>query len=86
MDSDGLKKSLSQLGGCGLISLAWFIVSVGYMIYWFASGGDPEVKKFYEDCYRRETRGYPPGNVPDDVIENAALTCMKERQRARARN
>ena len=50
MDSGGLKKSLSEMGGCTLILLAWTVFGIGYMIYWFASGGDPEVVKFRNDC------------------------------------
>jgi hypothetical protein len=80
------KKALMQHGGCGLFIYAvgaFFLFGIVYMIF---SGGSPENKKFFDDCYRRETNQYLPGYVPDFAIEQAVVTCTKELRRARGLN
>lgn len=69
---------IKKEGGCGLFIWGWGIFAIGCMIYWFLSGGNPEVKRFRDDCYRRETRQYLPGEVPDDVIDAAVVKCERE--------
>jgi hypothetical protein len=76
---EDFKKALGKEWGCNLISIIFLVLVVGYGIYWFASGGE---QKFFDDCYRRETRQYMPGYVPDIVIEQAVATCRREQRRA----
>jgi hypothetical protein len=57
--ADDLKTALGKEWGCNLISIVFLVFIIGYGIYWFASGGEPQNKKFFDDCYRRETRQYP---------------------------
>jgi hypothetical protein len=82
VDTDGLKSALGKEWGCNLISIIFIVWMVGYGIYWFARGGNPENKKFFDDCYNRETREFLPGYVPDFVRDRAVATCMKEQRRA----
>ncbi|MDD1523484.1 MULTISPECIES: hypothetical protein [Bradyrhizobium] len=74
----GWKEELQKQGGCGLLMMAWGVFAVGYMIYWFATGGNPEVKAFRDECHRRELRGYTPGYAPDYAIEAAVAKCERE--------
>jgi hypothetical protein len=74
----GLTEAPKKEGGCGLLIMAGGVLSVGYMIYWFLSGGDPEVKRFRNDCYHRETRQYLPGSAPDDALDVAVAKCERE--------
>jgi len=80
--ADGFKEAFGKEWGCNLISIVFLVLVIGYGIYWFASGGEPQNKKFFDDCYRRETRQYMPGYVPDIVIEQAVATCSREQWRA----
>ncbi len=82
MAADGFKEAFGKEWGCNLISIVFLVLVIGYGIYWFASGGEPQNKKFFDDCYRRETRQYMPGYVPDIVIEQAVATCSREQWRA----
>lgn len=77
----GWRDELQKQGGCGLLMMAWGTFAIGYMIYWFASGGNPENKKIFDDCYRRETQGYTPGYVPDHVIRSAVAECTNQQRR-----
>jgi hypothetical protein len=76
-----LKEALGKEWGCNLISIVFLVFVIGYGIYWFARGGDPENKKFFDDCYRRETRQYPLGAIPDYAIERAVQVCSDEQER-----
>ena len=50
----------------GWLSVALLTVMIGGpLIYIFFFIGDPEVKKFREDCWRRAERKYYPGDMPD---------------------
>jgi hypothetical protein len=49
-------KALQEMGGRGWIVVAWAVFGIGYMIYWFASGGDQEVAKFRNDCVDSRVR------------------------------
>jgi hypothetical protein len=40
--------------------------------------GSPENKKFRDDCFRRNTREYMPGYVPDPVIDQVVAQCERE--------
>jgi hypothetical protein len=73
---------LGKNAGCNLISIAFLVLIVGYAIYWFARGGDPQNKKLFDDCYRRETRQYAFGAIPDYAIEQAVRICQREQRRA----
>jgi hypothetical protein len=73
-----LADALKKQGGCGLMMMAWGVFAVGYMIYWFLSGGNPEVKKFRDECHRRELNEYLPGYAPDFAIEAAVAKCERE--------
>jgi hypothetical protein len=75
---NGLIDALRKESGCSLIIVGWGVFAVGYMIYWFLSGGNPEVKNFRDDCYRRETRQYMSGSVPDYAIDAAVAKCERE--------
>jgi len=79
---DDLKKSLGKEWGCNLISMAFLVFIVGYVIYWFASGGEPQNKKCFDDCYNRRTREFLPGYEPDFVREQAVAACMREQRRS----
>jgi len=79
---DDLKKALGKEWGCNLISMAFLVFIVGYVIYWFASGGEPQNKKFFDDCYNRRTREFLPGYEPDFVREQAVAACMREQRRS----
>jgi hypothetical protein len=57
---------------------AYGIFMIGYLVYWFASGGNPEVKRFRDECHRRELREYAPGAAPDYAIESAVAKCERE--------
>ena len=72
---NGFLDALKKESGCSLIIMAWGVFAVGYMIYWFASGGNPENKKFFDDCYRQQTRRYAPGDVPDYGMRAAIAEC-----------
>jgi len=74
----GFKEELLKQGGCGLLIYGYGIFMVGYLIYWFASGGNPEVKAFRDECHRRELSGYTPGYAPDYAIEAAVAKCERE--------
>ncbi|MEY9108083.1 hypothetical protein ABH999_004279 [Bradyrhizobium yuanmingense] len=76
----GWHEELQKQGGCGLLMMAWGVFALGYMIYWLVSGGSPENKKFFDDCYRRETRGYTPGDIPDPVVRSAVAECTNQQR------
>ena len=80
---NGPPKNLEKMDGCTLALFAYGIFAVGYMIYWFASGGNPEVKKFREDCYRREASYYLPGDVPELARQGIVIKCERELRRWR---
>jgi hypothetical protein len=40
--------------------------------------GSPENVKFRDDCFRRNTREYTPGYVPDPVISQVVAKCERE--------
>src|ERR1700738_2396589 len=79
---DDLKKSLGKEWGCNLISMAFLVFIVGYVIYWFASGGEPQNQQRFDDCYNRRTREFLPGYEPDFVREQAVAACMREQRRS----
>ena len=68
--------------GCNLIAIVFLVWSVGYGIYWFASGGEPKNKKFFDDCYRRETRQYDPGDTPEYGRRVAIAECTNQQRKA----
>ena len=68
--------------GCNVISVVFVVFVLGYGIYWFAKGGEPQNKKFFDDCYNRQTRDLLPGYEPDFVRDQAIVTCTKEQRRA----
>lgn len=76
------RDALQRQGGCGLLMIAFGVVAIGYMIYAFVSGGSPENKKFFDDCYRRQTRQYGPAGVPDYVMRSAIAECTNQQRRA----
>ncbi len=82
MAVDDLKKALGKEWGCNLISIVFLAFAVGYIIYWFASGGEPQNKKFFDDCYRRETRQYTPGDTPDYGMRAAIAECTNQQRKA----
>lgn len=79
---NNFKAALMKEGGCGLIIYVigggFFLLGSIYLVYFFLSGGDPEIKKFRDECHARHMRGYTPGSVPDFVIERAVLACDRE--------
>jgi hypothetical protein len=79
---DDLKKALGKEWGCNLITLVLLVFMVGYGIYSFVYGGDPQNKKFFDDCYDRRTRDFFPGNVPDFARDQAVIACSREQRRA----
>jgi hypothetical protein len=70
-------RGLDAERGCTVVSVTIVAAMVGYMIYWFASGGDPEVKKFRDDCYDRFLRKYHYNPTDDQKTQNI-LQCDKE--------
>jgi hypothetical protein len=83
--SSWIKEALGsrfQASGCGLLMIAWGIFAIGCSIYWFASGGNPENKKFFDDCYRRETRRYVPSDTPDYATRSAIAECTNQQRKA----
>jgi hypothetical protein len=52
--------------------IAWGVFAVGGTIYFFAKGGDPEIKKFSDDCNHAGAMRYYPG-APD--VEQIAFDC-----------
>ena len=86
----GFVEELKKQGGCAWVLYAYGIFMVGYMVYWFASGGDPEVKQFRDDCHHRGMARYYPGDVPDAALMGIVQACDKALQQfldeRRARN
>jgi len=79
---DDLKKALGKERGCNLISIVFLAFIVGYIIYWVASGGEPQNKKFFDDRYRREMRRYAPGDTPDYGMRAAIAECTNQQRKA----
>jgi hypothetical protein len=71
------RAAVKEPGGCTLILFGFAALMIGYMVYWFLSGGSPENNKFRDDCYREQTRQYLPGDVPDREIERAVRVCER---------
>jgi hypothetical protein len=82
MDTGRFKSSLGEPWGCNLISIVFLAFIIGYGIYGFATGGGPQNKKFFDDCYRRETRQYLPGDTPDHAMRQAIAECTNQQNRA----
>ncbi len=59
------------LGGCFVL----FMLAAAYQIFVV---GSPENKKFRDDCFRKNTREYAPGYVPDPVINLVVARCERE--------
>ncbi|WP_424631367.1 hypothetical protein [Bradyrhizobium sp. SYSU BS000235] len=77
------REALKQQGGCGLFMIAVGLFMVGGFIYSMIFGfGTPDNKKFFDDCYRQQTRQYYPGDVPDFAMRAAIAECTN-RQRER---
>ena len=76
-----VKNSARQIGGCGVIMLAWLMFIIGYMIYWFAAGGDPELVKFGNECHSNQARRHG-GRHFTDLPEQSQLAIVRECQEA----
>jgi hypothetical protein len=58
----------------------WLAIIAVFVVGWLYTffSGNPEAKRFRDECYRQQTRSYPPGSIPDVVIENAVAYCERE--------
>lgn len=82
------KRGLDAERGCNFISVIVIVASVGSLIYFFASGGNPEVKNFRNACYDRYLRKFDY-NPSDDTKTYIAIQCeneLKEHLRLRREN
>jgi hypothetical protein len=73
-------EDLKKQGGCAWLLYAYGIFMVGYLIYWFASGGDPEVKQFRDRCTSRETSRYGQwfSDLPESLQFQIIASCEKQ--------
>jgi hypothetical protein len=70
--------ALRTLDRNGWTAIASGVLLLGVVIYFLFFIGDPAVKRFRDDCHRRELSKYVPGYVPDAATAAAVAKCERE--------
>src|ERR1700733_7357547 len=70
--------ALRTLDRNGLTAIASGVLLLGVVIYFLFFIGDPALKRFRDDCHRRELSEYVPGYVPDAATAAAVAKCERE--------